>query len=87
MLDGSAGLAIVRLPVSWPAAVGTNSICAVQDAAAARVEPQVLEAIWKSLEAVRAKLDSVTDPLFVSVMVCAALVTPTPVVANVIDAG
>lgn len=44
-LDARVGLEMVILPVCCPAAMGAKAICAVQEAAGARVEPQVVEAI------------------------------------------
>ena len=80
----------VTLPVRDPGAVGVNAISTVHAPPAAKLPPQVLLPATGAKSPVTAMLwiSSGIPPLLVSVTVCAAAVSPTPVAANVIaDTG
>jgi hypothetical protein len=82
--DPAAESVTLKLPFRAPATVGANTTCAVHAAPAASEPPHVFvpESITKSPVTPILWIASATPPLLVSVTVCAAVVSPTPVAAN-----
>ncbi len=82
--DPAALSTTVKLPVSAPAVAGENVTAKVHAEPAASALPHVFvpETITKFPLTVKLAIDNATPPLLVSVTVCAAALSPTPVAAN-----
>src|ERR1700761_6697192 len=77
----------VSVPETEPAPVGEKTTVRVQLAPAARVVPQLLEAMRKPVLSARLEMCSARPPLLVRVRVCAGAERPTPVAAKVSEDG
>src|ERR1700761_4153039 len=86
-LPEGASSVSVSVPLTAPAAAGVKTMTRLQEDAAASVEPQLLDAIWKPALIAMLEMCSARPPLLVSVSVCAGELRPTPVAGKVSDAG
>ena len=84
---GKSLLVTLSVPFCCPAAAGAKATLAVQLTPTASELAQVVPVMANPALALSARLPSATPPVFVTVTVCAVLVIPTPVEANVNSAG